>query len=80
MMKAKSFLAFPFLILIWVCAAGIEYDLAMHFRLLFGIASGAALTILVGALLRAPEGYEDENGFHVGSSTRGPAVTPAFPA
>ncbi len=66
-MKAKSALAFLFLILIWVCAAGIEYDLAMRFRILFSVASGVALVVLLGGLVRAPEGYEDENGFHVGA-------------
>ena len=66
-MKAKSALAFLFLILIWVCAAAIEYDLAMHYRILFGVASVLGLAALLGGLSRAPEGYEDENGFHVGA-------------
>ena len=79
-MNPKSFLAFPFLILIWVCTAGIEYDLAMHFRLLFSLATGVALAVLMGELARAPEGYEDENGFHVGASTHQSDVTSAFPA
>jgi len=79
-MDANSFLAFPFLILIWVWTAGIEYDLAMHFRLLFSVATGVALAMLVGELARAPQGYEDENGFHFGDSTGQSAVTPAFPA
>lgn len=79
-MKADFFLAFPFLILIWVCTAGIEYNLAMHFRIVFSVGTGVALAVLAGELFRAPEGYEDENGFHVGASTRQSAVLPAFPA
>jgi hypothetical protein len=66
-MKAKSAIAFVFLILIWVSAAGIEYGLAMHFRILSSVASVLALVVLLGGLVRAPEGYEDENGFHVGA-------------
>ena len=64
-MKAKSAVAFLFLILIWMCAVGIEYDLAMHYRILFSVASVLGLVALLGGLSRAPEGYEDENGFHV---------------
>lgn len=78
-MEANSFLAVPFLILIWVWTAGIEYDLAMHFRLLFSLATGVALAVLMSELARAPEGYEDENGFHFGDSTGPSAVSPAFP-
>ncbi len=39
----------------------------------FGILAGASVSVfgllmlLLGALLRAPEGYEDENGFHIGA-------------
>jgi hypothetical protein len=79
-METNSFLAVPFLILIWVWTAGIEYHLATHFRLLFSLATGVALAALVGELARAPEGYEDENGFHFGDSTGRSAVTTAFPA
>ena len=66
-MKAKSAIAFIFLILIWVCAAGIEYDLAMHFRILSSVASVLTLLVLLVGLSRAPEGYEDESGFHIGA-------------
>jgi hypothetical protein len=66
-MKAKSAIALVFLIVIWVSAAGIEYVLAMHFRILLGVASGLGLVVLLGGLFRAPEGYEDENGFHIGA-------------
>ena len=66
-MKAKSAIAFVFLILIWVSAAAIEYDLAMHFRILSSVATVLALLVLLGGLFRAPEGYEDESGFHIGA-------------
>ena len=66
-MRAKSAIVFLFLILIWVSAAGIEYGLAMHFRILFSVASVLGLVVLLGGLFRAPEGYEDDNGFHIGA-------------
>ena len=66
-MKAKSAIVFIFLILIWVSAAGIEYGLAMRFRILSSVASVLALVVLLSGLFRAPEGYEDENGFHIGA-------------
>jgi hypothetical protein len=69
-MKAKSALAFVFLVLIWAIAAGIEYDLAIHFRILFSVASVLALIVLLAGLCRAPEGYEDESGFHIGAPAR----------
>jgi hypothetical protein len=66
-MKAKSAIAFVFLVVIWVSAAAIEYDLAMHFRILSSVATVLALLVLLGGLFRAPEGYEDESGFHIGA-------------
>jgi len=66
-MKAKSVIAFVFLIMLWVSATGVEYDLAMHFRILSSVASALALVVLMGGLFRAPEGYEDQNGFHIGA-------------
>jgi hypothetical protein len=42
-----------------------EYYLAMRFAIMFGVASVSGLLALLIALLRAPEGYENENGFHV---------------
>ena len=67
MKTAKSAIAYVFLIVIWVSAAGVEYDLAMHFRILSSVASVLGLVVLLGGLFRAPEGYEDENGFHIGA-------------
>ncbi len=67
MMNAKSLIAFVFLVILFVTIACAEYDLAMHFRIASSVASVCALIVLLGALLRAPEGYEDENGFHIGA-------------
>jgi len=67
MKNAKATIAFVFLIMLWVSAAGVEYDLAMHFRILSSVASVLTLVVLMGGLFRAPEGYEDENGFHIGA-------------
>ncbi|HEY7000152.1 MAG TPA: hypothetical protein VH330_00295 [Candidatus Udaeobacter sp.] len=67
MKSAKSVVAFTILILLWLSAAGIEYDLAMHLGVLASACvSVFALSLLAGGLLRAPEGYEDQNGFHIG--------------
>ena len=67
MKNAKPVIAFVFLVILFVTAAWAEYDLAMHFRIAPSVASVCGLIVLLGALLRAPEGYEDENGFHVGA-------------
>jgi hypothetical protein len=37
----------------------------MRFGIIFSIASVCGLLAIVAALLRAPEGYEDENSFHI---------------
>src|SRR6266436_1404896 len=42
-----------------------DFVLAMRFGIIFSIASVCGLLAIVAALLRAPEGYEDENSFHV---------------
>jgi hypothetical protein len=68
MKKAKSVIAFIVLAVICVSVAGVEYDLVMRFGILFNVfLSAFALSVLLGGLLRAPEGYEDENGFHIGA-------------
>jgi hypothetical protein len=67
MKNAKSVIAFVFLVILFVTAAWAEYDLAMHFRIASSVASVCGLIALLGALLRAPEGYEDETGFHIGA-------------
>ena len=67
MKRAKSVVAFMFLVVLWVSVASVEYNLAMRFRILSSVASVCGLFVLVGALLRAPEGYEDDTGFHIGA-------------
>jgi hypothetical protein len=65
---AKSVVAFIFLVMVWLIAATVECDLALHFGILCSVfVSVLALFMLLGALLRAPEAYEDENGFHIGA-------------
>ena len=66
MKKAKPAIAFIFLVVACASAACVEYDLVMRFEMLssfFASVFGLFVLLLV-ALLRAPEGYEDENGFH----------------
>ena len=66
MKNAKSAIAFVFLVILFVTVSCAEYDLAMHFRIASSVASVLALVVLVGGLFRAPEGYEDDSGFHIG--------------
>jgi hypothetical protein len=63
-----------------VSVASVEYKLVMSFGIAFDLfASVFALFVLLGALLRAPEGYEDENAFHIWfASGRRPAIAPQF--
>ena len=65
-MKAKLVIAFVFLIMVCMSVASVEYKLVRSFGVAFDLfASVFAVFVLLGALLRAPEGYEDENGFHI---------------
>ena len=65
MKKVKSVIGFIFLVGVCVTSLWAEYNLAVRFAIMFSIASVAGLLALLGALLRAPEGYENENGFHI---------------
>jgi len=48
-----------------VSVVRVEYTLVMRFGILFSVfVNVSASFVLLDALLRAPEGYEDENGFH----------------
>jgi hypothetical protein len=68
MKRARSAIAFIFLVVFVLCVALVEYDLVRRFGILFNVlVSVFGLSMLLGALLRAPEGYEDENGFHIGA-------------
>ena len=67
MRRAKPVISSVFLVLACVSVAGVEYDLVMRSEMLsslFASVFGLFVMLLV-ALLRAPEGYEDENGFHI---------------
>jgi hypothetical protein len=66
MKNAKATIAFVFMVALYAGVSCVEYDLAMHFRILSSVASVLALVVLMGGLFRAPEGYEDQNGFHIG--------------
>jgi hypothetical protein len=69
--KTKLLIAVASLITIWVSVGSIEYEPVMCFGILFNvIVSVAALLVLMGIPLWAPEGYEDETGFHVGALAR----------
>jgi len=68
MKTAKSVIAFIFLVMVWVIVVTVESDLALHFGILCSaFVSVFALFMLLAALLRAPEAYEDESGFHIGA-------------
>ena len=61
-------IAFAFLAVLWMNVVYIESNLVMRFGVLFDLlVSFSGLSVLLSALLRAPEGYEDANGFHVGA-------------
>jgi len=64
MNNVKSVIGFIFLMGVCVTSLWAEYYLAMRFPIIFSVATVAGLLALLGALLRAPEGYENENGFH----------------
>ena len=60
-------IAFMFPVVLWVSVTSVEYDVLIHLGfLLSALVSILALFVLLGGLFRAPEGYEDHNGFHVG--------------
>jgi hypothetical protein len=65
MKKVKSVIGFIFLVGVCVTSLWAEYNLSVRFAIMFSVASVAGLLALLGALLRAPEGYENENGFHI---------------
>jgi hypothetical protein len=67
-MKAKFVIVFVFLMMLWVTAIGAEYDLVVHLGFLLSVVVGVfALLVILSGLVRAPEGYEDEDGFHIGA-------------
>ena len=66
MEKGKLVIAFVLLTVLSVSAVWTEYNLMMRFGITFSVASVSGLSVLLVALIRAPEGCEDENGFHFG--------------
>ena len=66
--KAKPVIVFIFLVAACASVACVEYDLVMRFEMLSSVFPSVfgLFVLLLVALLRAPEGYEDENGFHFG--------------
>lgn len=81
MKKAKPVIFFILLVAACASVAFVEYDLVMRFKMLssfFASVFGSFVLLLV-ALLRAPEGYQDENGFHFSVAAVGaPRVFPGF--
>jgi hypothetical protein len=73
--KAKPVIAFIFLAVPCASVACVEYNLVMRPEILSSLLTSVfgLFVLLLVALLRAPEGYEDENGFHfITSATRAP--------
>jgi hypothetical protein len=67
MEKGKLVIAFVVLTVFCVSAVWTEYNLMMRFGITFSVGTISGLSVLLIALLRAPEGYEDETGFHIGA-------------
>jgi hypothetical protein len=69
MKNAKSVTAFTFLVMLYVSVACVQYDVATRFGTLFSVFTSifGLYVLLLGALFRAPEGYEDKTGFHIGA-------------
>ena len=68
MKEAESEIAFMFFVIFYVTVACVEYHVVMRFGILpSAFVRVFALFVLLGALLRAPEGYENETGFHIGA-------------
>jgi len=70
MKRARLVIAFIFLVVVCIIAVWAEYNLVMGFGIIFSIVSACGLLAIVTALLRAPEGYENENGFRVRARRR----------
>ena len=61
----REVIGFIFLVGACVTSLWAEYNLAVRFAIMVSVVSVSGLLALLGALLRAPEGYENENGFHI---------------
>ena len=68
----KLMIALICLLVFCVSVAWAEYKLLLYSGVVFGLfANTSVLVALLGALLRAPEGYEDTDGFHIRARPRG---------
>jgi hypothetical protein len=66
MKKAKGVIVLIFLVGLCLSAAFAACGLAMRFGILLSVVAGVSgLFLLLGALVRAPEGCENADGFHV---------------
>jgi hypothetical protein len=64
-------IASVFPIILCVSVGWVEYNAVMGLGIVIStLASAVGMISLLGALLLAPEGYEDEDGFHIGALTR----------
>jgi hypothetical protein len=70
MKKVKPVIAFVWLIVLCGSAVWVEYNLVMRFGIMLSVFAGVCGLFVLGALVRAPEGYEDENGFHIRARRR----------
>ena len=55
MKKSKATLAIVFMVALYAGVSYVEYDLAMHFRILFSVATVCGLFVLVSALVERPK-------------------------
>ena len=65
MKHVKSITSSILLLVLCVGIVWAEYDLAVRFPIIFSVVSVSALLTLVHALRRAPQGCENEHGFHI---------------
>jgi hypothetical protein len=63
--NVKSMIAPIFLAGVYVTSLWAEYNLTIRFAIMVGVASVYGLLALLAALFRAPESYENEDGFHI---------------
>ena len=65
MKHVKSITSSILLVALCVGVVWAEYDLAVRFPIIFSVVIVSALLAILHALRRAPEGYENEHGFHI---------------
>ncbi len=67
MEKGNLAIAFFLLAVLYLGVVLAEYNLVTRSGITFSVVGISGLIVLLFALLRAPEGYEDETGFHIGA-------------